>query len=147
MNEHFEHRKKEVRELVVHKGIEDMTAQGVGASDLLDGPQDNYSSDMFSNVVYQDLKQAHVESVIPVTNEDYANTMKFRNVNEIVAYRNNQNTVPISEIQANQYLAQREKQESSLSTHRAYELAKQTEAAQEKNNEFWGNIMKIDNKR
>ena len=147
MNEHFEHRKKEVRELVVHKGIEDMTAQGVGASDLLDGPQDNYSSDMFSNVVYQDLKQAHVESVIPVTNEDYANTMKFRNVNEIVAYRNNQNTVPISEIQANQYLAQREKQESSLSTHRAYQLAKQTEAAQEKNNEFWGNIMKIDNKR
>ena len=95
---------------------------------------------------FQDLKQAHVESVIPVSNEDYDN-IKNLNVNEFVSYRNNQNTVPLSELQAQQYLAQREKNESSLSIKRAYELAKQTEAAQEKNNEFWGRIMKIDDKR
>lgn len=144
MNEHIEKRKKDVRALTVHRGVSDMTSQGVGASNLLDGPQENYSSDMFSSVGFQDLKQAHVESVIPVTNDDYKNVPKFRSVNDYVNHRNTQNTTPLSEIQAQQYLAQREKQESSMSTRRAYELAKQTEVAQEKNKAFWGGIMKID---
>lgn len=144
MNEHIEKRKKDVRALTVHRGVSDMTSQGVGASNLLDGPQENYSSDMFSSVGFQDLKQAHVESVIPVTNDDYKNVPKFRNVNEYVTHRNTQDTKPLSEIQAQQYLAQREKQESTMSTRRAYELAKQTEVAQEKNKAFWGSIMKID---
>lgn len=147
MGEHIDKRKKEVRAMIVHKGVEDLPLQSSSGSSILDGPQDNYSSDMFSNVGFQDLKQAHVESVIPVSNEDYDNMLKFGNVNEFVNYRNNQNTVPLSEIQAQQYLAEREKNESSMSTKRAYELAKQTEAAQEKNKEFWGSIMKIDNKR
>lgn len=143
MNEHIEKRKKDVRALTIHRGVSDMTSQGVGASNLLDG-QENYSSDMFSSVGFQDLKQAHVESVIPVTNDDYKNVPKFRSVNDYVTHRNTQNTTPLSEIQAQQYLAQREKQESSMSTRRAYELAKQTEVAQEKNKAFWGGIMKID---
>ena len=147
MGEHIDKRKKEVRAMIVHKGVQDLNASSSGGSNLLDGPQENYSSDVFSSVGFQDLKQAHVESVIPVSNEDYDNIKKFGNVNEFVSYRNNQNTVPLSELQAQQYLAQREKNESSLSTKRAYELAKQTEAAQEKNNEFWGRIMKIDDKR
>lgn len=147
MNEHFDKRKKEVRALVVQKDVQDITSQAGAGSNLLDGPQDNYSSDVFSSVGFQDLKQAHVESVIPVSNEDYDNTLKFRNVNEFVSYRNNQNTVPLSELQAQQYLAEREKNESTMSTKRAYELAKQTEVAQEKNKDFWGSIMKIDNKR
>lgn len=147
MNEHFDKRKKEVRALVVQKDVQDITSHAGAGSNLLDGPQDNYSSDVFSSVGFQDLKQAHVESVIPVSNEDYDNTLKFRNVNEFVSYRNNQNTVPLSEIQAQQYLAEREKNESTMSTKRAYELAKQTEVAQEKNKDFWGSIMKIDNKR
>ena len=147
MNEHFDKRKKEVRALVVQKDVQDITSQAGAGSNLLDGPQDNYSSDVFSSVGFQDLKQAHVESVIPVSNEDYDNTLKFRNVNEFVSYRNNQNTVPLSELQAQQYLAEREKNESTMSTKRAYELAKQTEVAQEKNKDFWGRIMKIDDKR
>ena len=147
MNEHFDKRKKEVRALVVQKDVQDITSHAGAGSNLLEGPQDNYSSDVFSSVGFQDLKQAHVESVIPVSNEDYDNTLKFRNVNEFVSYRNNQNTVPLSEIQAQQYLAEREKNESTMSTKRAYELAKQTEVAQEKNKDFWGSIMKIDNKR
>ena len=144
MNEHIEKRKKDVRALTLHRGVSDMTSQGIGASNLLDGPQENYSSDMFSSVGFQDLKQAHVESVIPVTNDDYKNVPKFRNVNDYVTHRNTQNTTPLSELQAQEYLAQREKHESTMSTRRAYELAKQTEVAQEKNKAFWGSIMKID---
>jgi hypothetical protein len=145
MNEHFEKKKKEVRAMVVHNDVRELTFQSAGASNILDGPQDNYSSDMFSSVGYQDLKQAHVESVIPVTDEDYANVQKFSTVNEYMTFRNTQNTVPLSEIQANKYLADREKMESTMTNKRAYELARQAEAAKEKNKEFWGGIMKIGN--
>ena len=145
MNEHFEKKKKEVRAMVVHNDVRELTFQSAGASNILDGPQDNYSSDMFSSVGYQDLKQAHVESVIPVTDEDYANVQKFSTVNEYMTFRNTQNTVPLSEIQANKYLAEREKMESTMTNKRAYELARQAEAAKEKNKEFWGGIMKIGN--
>lgn len=145
MDQHIQRRKKEARSLVVHQGITDMTSQSVGGSSLLES-DDTYSSGMFSSVGFQDLKQAHEESVIPVTDEDYQNVKKFQNVNEYMNYRNKQQTVPLSEIQAHQYLAQREKQESITTTKRAYELAKQSERSKENNDAFWGKILKIENK-
>ena len=50
----------------------------------------NYTSgSMFANdsISYTDLKQAYVESVIPVTNEDYDKMPKFRNIEEYKRYR------------------------------------------------------------
>ena len=50
--------RKEVRALVVQKGCTGhYTPHSNGAgSNLLEGPQDNYSSDVFSSVGFQDLK-------------------------------------------------------------------------------------------
>lgn len=147
MAEQIAKRKQEVRSMVVHQGINDMESGGPSASSLGGGALENYSSGMFSSVQFQDLKQAHVESVIPVTDEDYANVKKFRNVNEYNTYRHNQDTTPLSEQQALQYLASRDKQEESLSTQRAFDLAKQTEEANERNTQFWAGIMKIEDKK
>ena len=36
-----------------------------------------YSSDVFSKLKYDDLKKAHTESVIPVSNSDYQKIKKF----------------------------------------------------------------------
>lgn len=146
MGERFAKKKHEVRSLVVRRDIDDMySGNSANSSDLLGGPMDNYSSDIFSSVQFQDLKQAHVESVIPVTDEDYQNVPKFNNVNEIMNHRNTQETKPLSEQQALQYLSNREKEESVMSSNRAFELAKQTESAKEKTQEFWAGIMKIRN--
>jgi hypothetical protein len=121
------------------------SGNSANSADLAGGQLDNYSSDMFSSVQFQDLKQAHVESVIPVTDEDYQNVPKFNNVNELMIHRNTQGAVPLSEQQALQYLSNREKEESEMSSSRAFELAKQTETAKEKSQEFWAGIMKIRN--
>ena len=146
MGEQFAKRKEEVRSLVVHQGVNEICSNNsVGASDLAGESLGNYSSDMFSNVQFQDLKQAHVESVIPVTDEDYASVPKFKNVNEYVTHRNTQDTKPLSEQQALQYLSTREKEESSMSTKRAYELARQTEEAKKRSGQFWAGLMKIEN--
>ena len=55
-----------------------------------------YSSDIFSKLNYDDLKKAHTETVVPVTNEDFENREKFNSVDDLNAYRNNQNTAPNS---------------------------------------------------
>jgi len=146
MGEEFGKKKAEVRSMILHQDINDSYYnQSVNVSTLAGDIPDNYSSGLFSSVPYQDLKQAHVESVIPVTDEDYNNVPKFKNVNEYVSYRNTQDTTPLSERQALNYLHNKEKLEDTASSKRAYELAKQTELAKEKNKDFWGGIMKIKN--
>ena len=62
-----------------------------------------------------------------------------------MTHRHNQDTTPMSERQALQYLANREKDDNVLSTNRAFELAKQTESAKEKSQDFWAGIMKLKN--
>lgn len=144
MNEEVNKRKTQVRSMIVHQDINEFNSGNMGTM-LGSDTNSNYSSGMFGSVQYQDLKQAHVESVIPVTDEDYANVKKFKDVTEYNIYRTSQDTRPLTEQQALQYLANKEKQEETLSSKRAFELAKQTEEANARNQQFWAGIMKIKN--
>ena len=142
MNEEVNKRKMHVRSLIVHQDVNELSSGSMGTM-LGSDTNSNYSSGMFGSVPYQDLKQAHVESVIPVTEQDYANVKKFKDVNEYNIYRTSQDTRPLTEEQSLQYLASKEKQEETLSSKRAFELAKQTEDANARNQHFWAGIMKI----
>jgi len=146
MGEIFSTRKAERRSLVVKKDIEDYTTNNINSSNLTSDAPANYDSDLHSSLAYQDLHKAHHESVIPVTDEDYHNTMKFRNMNEIMDYRNNQDTRPLSEQQALDYLANKEKGEDGKATKRAFKLAQEMEENKSKNNEFWKTIQLLGNK-
>jgi len=139
----FMKKKNQVRSLIVHKDVNDIYANNFGASDLTTNAPEEYSSGLFSNLSYQDLKRAHTESVIPVTDEDYHKIQKFKNVNEYTAHRNTQDTKPLSENQALEYLKTRTQAGDKEATNRAYELAKQVEKSKQNNQAFWGNIMKI----
>jgi hypothetical protein len=81
MGEEIEKKKQHVRSLVVHKGIDELYSNFNGASNLTGDSPECYSSDLFSSLQFEDLKKAHVESVIPVTIEDYNNVKKFKNLN------------------------------------------------------------------
>ena len=145
MGEEIEKKKQHVRSLVVHKGIDDLYSNISGASNLTDESPECFSSDLFSNLKYEDLKKAHVESVIPVTMEDYNNVKKFKNLNEYNNYRNSQDNTPLSETQANEYLINKNKIEQTQTTDRAYKLATQFEESVKRQNNFWGSIMNIKN--
>lgn len=147
MQQEIERKKREVRErdLIVKKDISEMCGN-IGGS-LLGGtvPQE-YSSGLFSNLSFQDLRQAHRESVIPVTKEDYDSRKKFKNVNEYSLYRDSQKFVPMSEQQTIEYLRNKDKITEQESSQRAFVLAKQMEEAKKRNNDFIGSIKYIDNK-
>jgi len=145
MKDDFEKRKGIAREkaLVEYQGIQELYLPSSYACELSTGGPETYSSDLFSSLAYQDLHQAHTQTVIPVTDEDFTNKQQFRNVNEFVSHRNNQDTKPLSEQQAIQYLNNRTKKDDEMAVSRAYQLAKQTEMAKQKNQEFWAGIKHI----
>ena len=134
-------RKAQIRsnELIEYKEIGEMYSTSSFGTEL-GTSSDTFSSNMFSNLPYQDLRKAHKETVIGVTEEDYEMREKFSSVEEYKSHRNRQNIVPLSDEQSRQYLKQREKRDQEHSTIRAYELAKQTEKASANNSKFWTNL-------
>ena len=145
MGEEIEKKKQHVRSLVVHKGIDELYSNFNGATNLTGDTPECFGSDLFSSLQYEDLRKAHVESVIPVTMDDYNNVKKFKNLNEYNNYRNSQDIVPLSELQATEYLNNKNKYEEIQTTNRAYKLAQQLEEANKNQTNFWGSIMKIKN--
>jgi len=132
MNEKFELKKKKVQSIIVHKDVEEMDS-GNGHFELTRDKPEYYSSSLFSSLQYEDLKKAHVESVIPVTQEDYQNRKKFRNVDEMQRYNAEQSSEPLSLKQANDYLNQKKSYQDKNDVSRAFKLAKQDEQARKAN--------------
>ena len=143
----FERKKKLARSLIVQQNIEEIYGvNSIASSNLSNEAPESFNSDLFSSLPFQDLRQAHTETVIPVTFEDYQQKRKFNNVNEMISHRSQQNIKPLSEQQAMNYLKNREKNDEEQSVRRAFELAKQTELAQQKNKDFWNSIQLLKDK-
>ena len=135
MNATFEQKKREVKELVPFQEIEE-SGQSSAHFDLTRDKPTYYTSSLFSSLQYEDLKKAHIESVIPVTIEDYNARPKFKNVLELQAHPDYNDTKPLSLAQANDYLSQRQSHQNRNDVQRAYKLAKQDEVAR-KANQGW----------
>lgn len=136
MNATFEEKKREVKELIPYKEIEEMGSTTSSQFDLTRDKPEYYTSALFSSLQYEDLKKAHVESVIPVTHEDYLAKPKFKSVLEMQADPTYNDTKPLSLNQAKDYLQQRQSYQAQNDVHRAYKLAKQDEVVR-KANEGW----------
>lgn len=130
MNIEMENKKRQLKEIVPYKGI-DVLYFNTNAS-YVDGVNLSNNSDLFSSLHYQDLKQAHTETLIPITDEDYNNINKFNSINEYKLYRDK------DEIQwkFNDNDGDRGLKMEEESTKRAYKLAKQMEESKIKNELF-----------
>jgi len=109
--------------------------------DLTNSKPEDYSSGLFSTFQYEDLKKAHNESLIPVTNEDYIS--KYSSLEDIRIKRASQSLTPLQESEAKTYLNKSKDDENALSSMRAYNLLKQDEVSRQKNERFWSNLKRI----
>ena len=140
MNNNFEKKKKEISALVP---IHDLKELGVGGSgyELTGRRPEYYSSDVFSNnLPYEDLRKAHVESVIPVTQEDYLRRPKYKNVEELQRDRAYNDVTPLSMKQSQELLQKKNQKADYEDVTRAFTLAKQTEQAAKINDKFLHNF-------
>ena len=143
MNERIDAQKANMSSLVKHNEINDYQNVSQGAN-LLNNECENYGSDIFSKLRYDDLKQAHTETVVPVSDDDYNNVKKYNTINALKADRGRQIEI-ISNEESNQILNNNRKNEIRSSVNRNYILARQEEENQKKNDLWWSELKQIKN--
>lgn len=141
MNEAIERRKEMLKKNVIisHKSIMDYNDNNF--CDLTSSSVENYSSGMFSNLQYEDLKKAHIESVIPVTISDLKTS--YNNYDEARELRKRQNLTPLSQNEALKYLNNNKSNENIINSRRAYKLLKQEENIERANKEWWSSLKQL----
>ena len=95
---------------------------------------------------YTDLRQAYVESVIPVTEEDYHKMQKFKNIEEYKNHRNTINITPLDKEEAMKQLYHQNKQKDEESAALAFYYAQQSEKSKQKQESFWSGLKQLTNK-
>ena len=145
MNIEFEKQKKQIQTLNVYKGVNE-TYMPMSCGTSLMEYNDNFTSgNIFSNegMGYTDLKQAYVESIIPVTEDDYNKVKKFKNVEEYKTHRNNVDITPLKKEEAERKLYYEKQKLDEENVALAFHYAKQTEKAINNNNSFWGSLKQL----
>ena len=141
MNKIIEEKKEHLRNSMLVKKQEISEFNKSHYCDLTNSKPEDYSSELFSKFQYEDLKKAHTESVIPVTNQDYVNN--YSSLEDIRLKRASQSLVPLHENEAKHYLNKSKEDENELSCMRAYNLIKQDEVNKKKNEKFWSNLKQL----
>ena len=119
MNNHIEQRQ---RALCVRE-----TVKGIGeevASNIDPDPPANYTSNLFSKLRYDDVRKAHTETVIPISESDRP---IFTNEEQLRNYRAHTTVKPLNESAAANVLKENRQNEERADIQRAYRLAKQDE--------------------
>jgi hypothetical protein len=136
MNDIFEEKKKQIQSMTVYTGVTDMFSSTLGGS-LLNG------GDNFSTNEYTDLRQAYMETLIPVTQEDYNKIHKFNNISEYKAHRDRVDITPMSKEESNRQLLNKKNNMDQESAALAFKYAQEAERAKQKQQSFWGDIKRV----
>lgn len=139
MNKDFEIKKNEIKAIIKKEEIK--TVQETNGIDILGEENiENFSSDIFGNFRFEDLKRAHIESVIPISETDINKDNLFNNLNKLNEFRNNQNLTPLSLEQAKNYINNLHEKNNDYNINRAYNLALETEKNNQINQEWWNKL-------
>lgn len=140
----FNKKKAASRELIIHKGVNELSYNG-GGYDLTRNKPEEYSSDIFSKLQYDDLRKVHTETVVPVTREDYLRKKKYSNVESLKKDRSEHNPSMLSLEQSKQLLNGRKSKERVSDTHRAFKILKREEEVNRANKDWWKELQRLKN--
>jgi hypothetical protein len=143
----MEKRKKQVQTLTTYDGVKDLCASTFAGSSLMSYDSNFSSGSLFSNdgMGYTDLRQAYVESVIPVTEDDYNKTQKFKSIDEYKRHRETVETKPLTKEEAMRQLYMENKQKDEESAALAFYYAQQSEKAKQNQENFWSGLKQVTN--
>ena len=99
-----------------------------------------YSSNIFSKLKYEDLKKAHKDSVVPVTDEDFTSKKRFDNVEQYRRYRESNKGRVMNKQESANYLSNQNSRREEISTQRAYNLLMEEKQMEKRNNLWWKNL-------
>lgn len=109
--------------------------------DLTNSKPQEYSSGLFSKFQFEDLKKAHEESIVPVTDDDY--NKNYNSIDDIKIKRQQQNLEPLSQSKSAEIMNNQNNQENVINSHRAYKLYQQQELIESANKKWWASLKQI----
>ncbi len=146
MAREIEKRKKQIQSIIPYSGVGySFEGSSIGGSSLMEYDK-NYSQGSLFGDSFTDLKQAYVESVIPVTEDDYNNIPKYKSIDDYRRHRDSTNVRPLSKEESVRQLYSKELQDNNESAALAFYYAQQSEKVREKNEQFWSSLKQITNK-
>jgi len=131
------------KRVVVHENVKEYSCGNNNYTNL--SKEEAYHSDMFSSLHYSDLKQAHINSIIPVSTE----FKQYTDVNQYKKHRQMEDltNVPLTETQAKQFFQIKNSMEDEESVSRAYYYARKTQESEKANKDFMTKMKLLENKR
>jgi predicted transcriptional regulator len=146
MASEMEKRKKQIQSLTTYEGVSEQYSSFKGSS-LMNYDSNFSSGSLFSSdgIGYTDLRQAYVESVIPVSEDDFNKVKQFKNVDEYIRSRDLQDTKPLSEKESLQQLFKENKNKDEESTALAFYYAQQSEKTKKNQSNFWSELKQLTN--
>jgi len=149
LHSNFEKLKRDKREVVVHKGIEDIIDNlSYGSQNLSGNTPSSYSNnELFTRNTYVDVKEAYDNAVVPVTNADFENKKKYNSIQEIQLDRKNSASFSKSLLdeQAKIYFKNKKQIDDDEGAKTAFNLIQQEEVSRKNNDLFWGHLKLLTN--
>lgn len=140
MNNIIDERKKTLQSIIKYKGVSE-TGGSIG-TDLIEDVG-NYQSNMFSSLQYDDLKQAYVESVVPVSMDDYKKRENYHSVEQLRETRRAEEKVSANH---KDYFSAKHSRDDEEDSSRAFRLAKQDEEMRDMKSKMASNFLRITRK-
>ena len=137
MHEKIMEKKRELSLITRYDDIREFN--NLNNSDLTNSRPEEYSSDIFSKMQYEDLKKAHTETVVPVTD---TNLKKGFNLEELKQMRG-QTIIPLTEKESTKKLHEESKSNNIINTQQAFKLVKQQQATEKRSNDWWGHLKQL----
>ena len=140
MNEFILKKKRENRELIKYQDLQTINDINSGNYQIARNNIENYSSGIFNKLQYEDLKKAHTETVIPVTDEDIRK--QYHNVNDLMKERD---SLKRNELQHEEIFANHKRIEQEDNIKRTYDILNQMEETKRAQQSFWSYVKQIKN--
>lgn len=137
MHEKILEKKRELSSLTKYNNIREFN--NLNNPDLTNSRPEEYSSDIFSKMQYEDLKKAHTETVVPVTDTDLKPSY---NLDELRQMRG-QTIQPLTEQESAQKLRTQSNSDNITNTHQAFKLMRQQQATENRSKDWWGHLKQL----
>jgi hypothetical protein len=135
--------KNRVKELIVYDGVHILPSCASGYSELNSEKPNEFSSEPFSSLSYQDLYTAHAIPVIPVSESDYIDYDYRKTVDSYKKYSDSQIAQSLQNQKGEEYLYEQSKNDETIGSKLAYRLAKESEEVEKKSSLFWSKLMTL----
>ena len=146
MREYFAKKKKELSAIQKYDSIRETQSNSSQSHSNLYGEEpESYTSGMFSKLQYEDVKTAHDETIIPVSEEQLSDMKKFRNVQQLQEFRQKQNLSTMNKEDSKEYLENKERELDNEHATKLYELLQKEENTKKMNDKWWGMIKQLKN--